>query len=122
MDDSIEGRSTDYVGGASGPTKSGTRVHATWPLARLSIESGRLVLSGRGPLRRIFRETVANPAEVSVEPVRNRFRKGLVIETKDGRWLFVTRRQREVLDDLLKQGAHVGQERKLRWWSDTMGT
>jgi hypothetical protein len=81
-----------------------------------------LVLSGRGPLRRIFRETVANPAEVSVEPVRNLFRKGLVIGTKDGRWLFLTSRQREILAELSKQGAHVGRERKLRWWSDSMGT
>jgi len=79
VDDVTEGGATDYVGGASGPTKGGSRVHASWPLARLSIGPGRLVLSGRGPLRRIFRETVANPAEVSVEPVRNLFRKGLVI-------------------------------------------
>jgi hypothetical protein len=110
------------VGGASGPTKGGSRVHASWPLARLSIEPGCLVLSGRGPLRRIFRETVANPAEVSVEPVSNIFRKGLVIGTKDGRWLFLTSRQKDVLAELSKQGAQVGPERKLRWWSDSMGT
>ncbi len=122
MNDAIEARSADYVGGASGPTKGGSRVHAARPLARVSIGPGRLVLSGRGPLRRIFRETVANPAEASVEPIRNLFRKGLVIETKDGRWLFLSHRQRDILDDLSKLGAHVGKERKLRWWSDSMGT
>jgi hypothetical protein len=110
---SVEGV-TDYVGGARGPTKGGSRVHATWPLVRLSIGPGRLVLSGRGPLRRFFCETVADPAEVSVEPVRNAFRKGLVIVTKHGRWLFLTSRQKDILAELSKQGAYVAEERKLR--------
>ena len=111
-----------FVGGASGPTKGGSRLHATWPLAALSIGPGRLVLSGRGPLRRIFRETVADPASVSAEPVRGPVMRGVVITvTKDERWLFWTGRQREVLDKLSEAGAKVAEGERRVKWSDTMG-
>lgn len=111
-----------FVGGASGPTKSGSRLHATWPLAALTIGPGRLVISGRGPLRRIFRETVADPGSVSAEPVRGPVMRGVVITvTKDERWLFWTGRQREVLDKLRETGAEVAKGERRVKWSDTMG-
>ena len=112
---------TQYVGGASGPTKGGSRVHATWPLVTLSIGPGRLVLSGRGPLRRIFRETIAHPADVAVEAVHRPLMKGLVIVTKDERWLFWTGNQRELLGKLSEQGAQVAPGERRVKWSDTMG-
>lgn len=111
-----------FVGGASGPTKGGSRIHATWPLASLSIGPARLVLSGRGPLRRVFRETVADPARVSVEAVRGPFMRGVVVTvTRDERWLFWTAKQKEILALLREQGAEVAQEERRVKWSDTMG-
>src|SRR5271167_2466311 len=122
MTDSAEVSASHFVGGASGPTKGGSRLHATWPLAALSVAPGRLVLSGRGPVRRIFRETVADPASVSAEPIRGPVMRGVVITvTKDERWLFWTGRQREVLDKLRETGAEVAQGERRVKWSDTMG-
>jgi hypothetical protein len=111
-----------FVGGASGPTKGGSRLHASWPLAVLTIGSGRLTLSGRGPLRRFFRETVADPAQVSAEPIVGPFMDGVVITvTKDERWLFWTRKRSTVLDLLAEQGATVTREERAVRWSDMMG-
>lgn len=110
-----------FIGGASGPTRGGSRLHATWPLVALSVGPGRLCLSGRGPLRRVFRESVADPANVSAEPVTGPFMDGVVITVgKDERWLFWTWRQAEVLAKLREMGATVAQESRGVGWSDMM--
>lgn len=58
---------------------------------------------------------------MSVEAVYRPFQKGLVIVTKDERWLFWTGKQREVLDKLSEAGAKVAQGERRVKWSDTMG-
>ena len=89
---------SQFFGGASGPTKSGMMLHLSWPLAVLSVGPGQLSLSGRGPLRRLFREMVTDPSLVSAEGVRGLFMNGIVIRApKEEGWLFLTPRQKEAL-------------------------
>ena len=117
------GGTRQFVGGVSGPTRSGGRAHATWPLAILSIGPGHLSVAGRGPLRRIFAESVVNPVHVAVEAIRGPIMNGIVMTfAKDEKWLFWTWSQPEVLAALREFGAQVsGESRRLKWWSDTMG-
>ena len=117
-----DGETANFVGGASGPMRSGTRVHASWPLASLSVCPGELCLRGRGPFRKLFREEVADPAHVSAEAVRGPITGGVVINVKGGnKWLFWTWERQKVLSALAEQGATVVPGERRVGWSDTMG-
>lgn len=111
-----------FVGGASGPSRTGVRVHATWPLAALSVEPGELQLRGRGPGNRIFKQTVVDPATVTIQPIRGPFLGGVSIRVANGdSWMFWTGKRQEVLAALSAIGAQiVGDERRVSW-RDTMG-
>jgi hypothetical protein len=111
-----------FFGGASGPTKSGLRVHLSWPLAVLSIGSEQLSLSGRGPLRRMFREMVANPNLVSAQGVHGVLMNGIVITvSKEEPWLFLTPKQKEALAQLRQHGADVAESERRIKSKDYMG-
>jgi hypothetical protein len=111
-----------FVGGASGPSRTGVRVHASWPLVALSVKSGELQLRGRGPGNRIFKETVVDPATVTIQPIRGPFLGGVSIRVANGdSWLFWTGKRQEVLAALSANGAQtVGDERRVSW-RDAMG-
>jgi hypothetical protein len=112
----------DFVGGVSGPLRGGMRGHASWPLASLSIRQGELRLRGRGPLRRVFRETVADPVDVIAEAVRGPLMGGVVIRVNGEKWLFWTPERTQVLSALGHHGASVtAGERRMRGateWGD----
>ncbi len=108
---------SNFIGGASGPTKSGLRLNASWPFALLSVIPNQVKLRGRGPLRRAFRETVTPADKVTAHAIRGPIMGGVLIQVTDGdKWLFWTTRRREVLSTLGAEGVQVVDEpRRFRW-------
>jgi hypothetical protein len=102
--------------------RSGMRVHASWPLVSLSIGPGQLCLRGRGPFRKLFRDGVLDPAQVSAEAVRGFSSGGVVLSVKGhDKWVFWTWERDKVLSALGEQGAKVVPGERRVKWSDTMG-
>jgi hypothetical protein len=70
----------------------------------------------------MFREGVADPANVSVQAVSGPFMAGVVITMGSGeRWLFWTFRQHRVLEALRANGAQVVESHRRVHWKDLMG-
>jgi hypothetical protein len=112
-----------FKGGVAAPTKTGSRVHISWPGASLSIGAGEMRLRGRGPLRWAFREAVADPHLAHAAAVRGHFLMGGVVISlpKGEQWLFWTWKPQEVLSALRRNGAEIAAG--VRWvkWGDIMG-
>jgi hypothetical protein len=111
-----------FIGGGSGPTRRGSRLHASWPLVLLSVGPDELSVRGRGPFRRLFAESIADPHMVTAELVQGHSTAGVVIQVAQGdRWLFRTRRKTDVLSALTRQGATVVPGVRKSTWGDVMG-
>ena len=98
-----------FVGGANLPTRY-LRMNATWPLAVLAVNDGRLSLRLRGPLQRAGGVPLdAAPADIArVFPTRRMWTKGVGFTDRTGReWYFWTRQVQRVLTVLDEHGYAV---------------
>ena len=119
--ESLTGVAT-FIGGGSGPTRNGSRLHASWPLVILAVGPGEMCLRGRGPFRRFFAETIADPHVVTAQIVEGHSIAGVIVHVAHGdRWLFRTRRKDEVLSALRVHGATIAAGPRKSRWGDVMG-
>jgi hypothetical protein len=123
MAETGDGGITVFVGGASGPSTVGLRLHVSWPLASLSVSPGEVRLSGRGPARDLLRQSTVAPTEVTVQAIHGPIIGGVALDLgPGGKWLFWTGKRWEVQRVLAEHGATVVlPDRRVRW-NDTMGS
>jgi len=103
-------------------SKTGMRVHVTWPQVSLVIRTGEMHPSGRGPFRALFRPDPVDPASLRGQAVRTPLMRGVVLDFggKD-RWDLLTMDQVGLLSALSDAGVAINPLERQMKWRDRVG-